>query len=377
LSYTNKVTLTSLEGGAWPPVTARLWMLVALPLGTNQIDRGSDSVASGNSFSFSFSLGPSFPGAGIGISLQDTPRVANDSGWWFRSGDFSGALPTDPIDVVLLAPVGLTRADFAAALPALPLAMSSSRTVTFLTVISGSFLVVTAAGTTTEALGVPVAFTCRIEFELGASSSISAPSELFRVGSVSSVVVHFNGTNPSAAAAAAVLEVEPGLKQQYQDFVTNTILPAFARGLAPSLVNAVLSTSLSGLIGPGVTALPAGVILSVRSIEVTTSGLTVRAALGAFGGVLSKFPAPPSTGRCFIAAAATSESSPEVRALREFRDTHLLSSRTGTRLVRLYETISPSLAKRIRANPLLRMAIRCLVVRPAASMAMLVRRLLG
>jgi hypothetical protein len=376
MSYTNTVTLTSLEGGAWPPVTARLWMLVTLPppLGTDQIERGTDSVTASNSFTFSFALGPSFSGAGIGVSLQDTPRVANDSGWWFRSGEFSGALPTERIDVVLLAPVGLTRADFAAALPALPIAMSSSRTITFLSVISGSFLVVTAAGTTTEALGVSVAFTCRIEFELAASSSISAPGQLFKFGSVSSVIVDFSGTNPAATAAAAILDVEPGLKQQYQDFVTNTILPFFASGLGPRLVTAVLSTSLAGLIGPGVSALPTGVILSVRSIEVTTPGLTVRAALGAFGGVLSKFPPPPSTGRCFIAAAATSESSPDVRALRDFRDSYLLSSRTGGHLVRLYEAISPSLAKRIRANRLLRVAIRYLIVRPAASVARLVKR---
>jgi len=220
-------------------------------------------------------------GTGIGVSLQDTPRIANDSGWWFRSGQLSGALPTDPIEVVLLAPVGLTRADFAAALPALPVAMSSSSTVTFLSVISGSFLVVTAAGTTTEALGVPVAFTCRIEFDLSPSSSISAPSELFTLGSVNSATVSFSGSNPAAAAAAAVLDAERGLKQQYQDFVTNTVLPTFASGLGTRLVNGVLSTSLTGLIGPGVTALPLGVILSVRSIEVTTSGLTVRAALGA------------------------------------------------------------------------------------------------
>lgn len=373
MSYANKVSLTSLEGGTWPPVTARLWMLVSLPPLINQIERGSDSVASGSSFSFSFPLGPSFPGAGIGVSLQDAPRVANGSGWWFRSGQLSGALPTDSIDVVLLAPVGLTRADFAGALPALPIAMSSSRMVTFLSVISGSFLVVTAAGTTTEALGVPVAFTCRIEFELTPSSSIPAPGELFHPGPVSSATVSFSGSNPAASAAAAVLDVEPGLKQQYQDFVTNTILPAFASGLGPRLVNAVLSTGLAGLIGPGVTALPVGVILSVRSIDVTPSGLTVRAALGAFGGVLSKFPAAPSTGRCFIAAAATSESSPEVGALRDFRDTWLLSNRTGARLVRFYETISPPLAKRVRANPLLRLAVRHLIVRPAASIARLAK----
>lgn len=162
MSYSNSVTLTSLEGGAWPPVTARLWMLWTVVgtgqgSGPQQLEQGSDSLASAGSFPFSFPLGPDFSNAskGIGVSLQDTPRVANDTGWWFRSGRFDGPLPTGPIEVVLLAPTELTRTDFAAALPTIPMAMSFTRRITFLSVISGSELVVTAAGTTTE-LGLPL-----------------------------------------------------------------------------------------------------------------------------------------------------------------------------------------------------------------------------
>lgn len=133
----------------------------------------------------------------------------------------------------------------------------------------------------------------------------------------------------------------------------------------------VLSTSLSGLIGPGVTTLPAGVILSLRSVEVTGSGLTIRGALGAFDGVFSKFPRPPSTGRCFIAAAATSESSAEVLVLQDFRDTRLLPSRMGARLVWLYEAFSPAIANRVRTNRILAVTVRYVVVKPAAAFARL------
>lgn len=382
MSYSNSVTLTSLEGGAWSPVTARLWMLWTVVgtgqgSGPQQLEQGSDSLASTGSFPFSFPLGPDFSNVskGIGVSLQDTPRVANDTGWWFRSGRFDGPLPVGPIEVVLLAPLGLTRADFAAALPTIPMAMSPTRRITFLTVISGTELVVTTAGTTTE-LGAPVAFTCRLEFMLSPSSNIATSSELFELEFPHPAIVSFSAvpSNLASAVASAALELLPGVKQDYRDFVAKSILPVFVRGLETRLVTTVLSTSLSGLMGSGVTTLPAGVILSLRSIEVTSSGLTVRGALGAFGGVFSKFPPPPppKTGTCFIAAAATSEGSVEVRLLQDFRDTCLLPSQTGARLVRLYETLSPALADHVRANRVLAAAVRYLIVKPAAFIARLV-----
>lgn len=382
MSYGNSVSLTSLEGGAWPPVTARLWMLSTVVgtgqgSGPQQLEQGSDSLTSAGSFPFSFPLGPDFSNVskGIGVSLQDSPRVANDTGWWFRSGRFDGPLPTGPIEVVLLAPTDLTRADFAAALPTIPLAMSATRTITFLTVISGTELVVTAAGTTTE-LGAPVTFTCRLEFALSLSSSIAIPSDLFTLEFPHPPLVTFSAvpSNLASTAAAAALELLPGVKQAYRDFVAHSILPVFVRGLETRLVTTVLSTGLSGLIGPGVTTLPAEVILSLRSIEVTSPGLTVRGALGAFDGVFSKFPPPQpiKTGTCFIAAAATSEGSAEVLVLQDFRDTCLRPSRTGVRLVRLYERLSPALADTVRANRALAAVVRYLIVKPAASVAWLV-----
>jgi len=113
------------------------------------------------------------------------------------------------------------------------------------------------------------------------------------------------------------------------------------------------------------------VIASARSVEVTGDGLIVRGALGAFGGVFSKLPPRPTTssGRCFIAAAATSPSSPEVTALRAFRDRYLLRSRAGAGAVRLYEALSPPIAERIERHRALRLAARHLLVKPAAVVA--------
>ena len=388
MSYANTVNLITMEGGSWPPVTARLWMLWTVlgqgsGSGPQQQEEGSDAVASTNSFPFSFALGPSFSDVsrGIGVSLQDTPRVANDTGWWFRSGRFEAALPTAPIEVVLLSPIAVSRADFAAALPPLPITMSPTRRITFLSVISGTELVATAAGTTTEALGVPIAFTCRLEISLSPAGNIAAPeTELFTLGFPHPPLVTFStpATDPVSLAAVAALNGLSGLQHDYADFVAKAILPGFVSRLGARYVALALG-SLAGLIAPGTTTLPTGVVASLRTVEVTGSGLTVRGALGAFGGVFSKLPPPPPPtttppSRCFIATAATSESSPDVIALRAFRDTTLLPNPLGARLVRLYEASSPPLAKQIRSHPALRALVRHTVVRPAAALARLVAR---
>jgi hypothetical protein len=385
MPYSNSVTLLTLEGGAWPPVTARLWMVwTALGTGSGsgplQSEEGTDSVSSAQSFSFSFAQGPSFASASrdVALTLQDPPRIPDDTGWWFRSGRFAGDLPAQPLEIVLLSPLQLTRAtDFAAALPALPITMSATRTITFFSVTTGSSLMVaTIAGTTTEA-AVPVAFTFRQEITVRPSPDLSRVDELFALGFSAPPMLSYAALTPGDVAgnvAAGALNAVGGTQLGgYHAFLQTSLLAPFLRALEARYVALALG-SLAGLIGPGATTLPAGVIASLRSVEVTPDGLTVRGALGAFGGVFSKLPPLPASspgGRCFIATAATSPSSPEVTALRAFRDQRLLPSPLGARLVRLYEAVSPPLADRIRRHRGLRLAVRHLLVKPAAA---LVRR---
>jgi hypothetical protein len=383
MAYSNTVTLLSLEGGAWPPVTARLWMLwTAVGTGTGsghlRSEEGSDAVSSAPSFSFNFAKTADFSSAArdVGLSLQDTAAVPHDGGWWFRSGGFPGPLPAAPLEVVLLAPLALTRTtDFAAALPPLPITMSPARTITFFSVITGEDMVVaTIAGTTTEGVA-PVAFTCRQELTILPSPELRSPGELFVLGFPHSPILSFAPLTPGdaagAVAAAALDAVSGALVGSYASFLRDTVMPPFVRTLETRYVGLALA-SLGGLIGPGATTLPAGVIASIRSVQATGNGLTVRGALGSFGGVFSKLPPPAPTttpGRCFIAAAATSPSSPEVVALRAFRDRYLARSRAGARLVRLYEAFSPPVAARVERHRALRLAVRHLLVKPASAAA--------
>lgn len=95
--------------------------------------------------------------------------------------------------------------------------------------------------------------------------------------------------------------------------------------------------------------LPAGVVISVRNITITPENIKIRAALGAFDGVINKFPIENKKTnpiKCFIATSVYGADSTEVQVLRTFRDNHLLTNKTGRGFVSLYETwhqISPTL----------------------------------
>ncbi len=68
-------------------------------------------------------------------------------------------------------------------------------------------------------------------------------------------------------------------------------------------------------------------------------------------------------GFCFLATAAWgSYLAPEVRTLRTFRDSFLMTSAPGRAFVRLYYRVSPGLADTISASPVLRAATRVALV---------------
>jgi hypothetical protein len=143
-------------------------------------------------------------------------------------------------------------------------------------------------------------------------------------------------------------------------------------------VNSGVLSTVAARLNRGVPAsMPAGVVLSVRSLRAGTRPLgagtepviEVRAALGAFGGVANKFPAGTFGGPCFIATAATSPDSPEVGILRRLRDERLAGSVLGREFIRWYARNSPGIADTIRKSAMLRGVVRAYFVRPAARIA--------
>jgi hypothetical protein len=74
--------------------------------------------------------------------------------------------------------------------------------------------------------------------------------------------------------------------------------------------------------------------------------------------------------QCFIATAACgSEDAPDVLLLRRFRDEVLRKRSAGRCSIRVYEAISPMIARCVAKSALRKAVTRCLVVRPASKIA--------
>ena len=83
--------------------------------------------------------------------------------------------------------------------------------------------------------------------------------------------------------------------------------------------------------------LPPGVVLSIRNIRAVNNpadsppAIGILAALGAFGGVLNKFPAlaTSGSGTCFVVTASAGHQSMEVVILTDWREQFLRPYRMG------------------------------------------------
>jgi len=381
MAYTNNVTLLATEGGPsmYADITARVWMLWHV-LGTgsgtgNQQSEEGTSIGAVNK-GLSAPLQISFPGMTnfanvsrmVGLSIQDTNRVPNDTGWLFRSGAFDD-LPVEPIEIITASKT-FPSAEVATMLPPMPFTADVGTT----TVITAMTTTLAAGGIdfiatgTTHATGVIVAFTYTGRLVLFPSGDvIGATVKAINVGISNPVITFAPGPSVLSAIEAALLnflrvfvmhEVEPKLRQTLENRVNDAIVAQVGKALTAD------------------GSLPAGVILSIRSINSRADPggtLEVRGALGAFGGVISKLPPiviPSGGGKtCFIATAVHGAGSPEVQLLRSFRDGMLVNHFAGRKFVSLYEFVSPKLADFISNKPNLKAIARALLVKPGVWLA--------
>lgn len=340
MPYSTTVDVISLEGGNFPPATGRIWMLWSVVgsgsgTGPQQLEQGSDSVQpTASSFPLSFVNGPdnAYSSRQIGLTIQDTNRVADDTGWWFRSGNLE-VLPSQNIEIVLANVVDFTQADLDSSLPPMPMAVDASTTITSVTAMlqSDGFIGLVANGNTTSA-GPSVTFTYTLAFKIVPSAAISdAANEVFDIETAAGdrgSIVFAGGVN------AAILNA-------VNFFVLREIFPRFRNRLKAGINSAVIS-QIAGRIAPGTTTMPAGVVVSARSVHTNASRIAVRAALGAFGGVLSKFPPVSSgggggiCGGVLLIGASTLASGLNLDVFRLFRDRVLASTPAGKRLIELY-----------------------------------------
>ena len=358
MPYTTTVTALDTEGGpATIPVTARLWMLWHVldtgaggATGNMQDERESQElqlpISLTNPATISFNQDANFTSVSrmVGLSIQDTNRVANDTGWLFRSGLFADSLPTDPIEIVA-SRIDVLAADLPSMLPAVPMAIDSQTSLTGLTAtLAQDGIDFSATGTTTKT-GVVVGFRYTGTITLAPSTDVAAAeSEALSLGISNPLLVFVSGPSVLSAIEAEILNL-------LRVFIVREVGPMIRRTLEARLNAAVISSAGRSLPG-GV--LPAGVSASVRSISINPTRIQVRAALGAFGGVFSKLPAPPSggggrTGSCpVLALGALGHSLAGVALLREARDVRLATGETGRRLIECYYRCGDEVSQLLR-----------------------------
>jgi hypothetical protein len=284
--YETEVAVLDLAGDTTLPYVGRLW---SLPTGAVQREVETGTVQGGR---VSFRTAGSIPGAAIGISIHDEASSPS-TGPLFRSGFLPSLPPGSPADPAGLIEIGvpappavpISQATLTASLPAVPFPVpgaSRPTTVTGLSVTLG----VPATGTAT--LGVaatvtpgfpvigdlPVTYT--LTFAVTPSMNMGATSEVCVViaptpGTLSTIPP----AQPALSLVAA--SIEPELRQN----VVQTI---------QSAINAAITTRTAGALG--LTALPSGVVLSMRQVRITPAAATLFPALGAYGGLLNKIRFP-------------------------------------------------------------------------------------
>ena len=388
MPYTTNLTLLDTEGGPsiTADVTARVWMVwfvagTGAGTGNQQQEQGLSTGPVKKDLSASLQI--SFPGStnfadasrDVALSIQDSNRVANDTGWLFRSGGFPADLPLEPIEIITASRT-FPSTEVATMLPPLPFTVDAGTTtvITAMTTTLASGGIDFVATGTTRATGIMVGFTYTGRLLLSPSSDVrTVATEAINVGVSNPAIVFAPGPSMLSAVEAAILnslrvfamrEFQPRIRQTLEDRVNAAIVAQVGRALTAG------------------GSLPPGVILSIRSINITADPggtLIVRGALGAFGGVISKLPPVnvPSggSGPCFVATAVHGAGSSEVQLLRSFRDDLLVRYSAGRTLVALYELVSPALANFISTRSNLRTIARVMIVTPSIWLAKLGLRL--
>ncbi len=233
MPYSTTVSLLDTEGGSPSlDVSGRVWMTYYVPgsgTGTGNQQFESDRIDGEGSPRPVRSTSPLFPGQ---HELQPERarrrsehsghfRVANDTGWLFRSGEYPDDLPAESVEIVTAART-LNDADLAGALPALPLTVDTG-TGTVLNAITATLgaagIDVSATGTT-NAVGPTVGLTFTATLVVSPSADVRRPEqEALSIVMTNAAVSFAPGPNVASSVSAAVL---------------NAIRPVLLRSFGPS-----------------------------------------------------------------------------------------------------------------------------------------------
>lgn len=372
MPYANKYTIFELSG-YFPEQELKLWNCwsIVVPQSRREqmvIDTFVFPDQNGppdRSFESSFDPTGPTPSTYMAVSIQDRPLAATDQGWLFRSGRYL-TLPSEEIEIVTAPQEIINQASINASISGVTLPMvmgtTSINTITATLTLTGiNFM---ATGTDSRIPGITLSYTATTT--LTPNADLTEVDEPLDVGLSNTVLAFIPG--PGAGFSAAILNAFTGCFLQQ-------VNPMVRRSLS-TIINAGIIRSVAQRFSMTATTLPAGVIVSIRRMifRADSSGapeIQVLGALGAFGGVLNKFPRSSSTSTCFIATASTSENSPEVVLLRQFREIRLRPSPLGRIFIKNYERLSPPVALMIRRSNILKYFVANLFIKPIARVAKL------
>lgn len=380
MNYENTVFLLDTEGGPLTTnVTARLWRLYDENFGSHHFDKELETQAFDLSLGGSTGTYFSFTGDtslyvrdGFGFSIQDSLGVApldylghpgaNDRGWLFRSGWYPQSFPTGPSDwiEVVAGKTVITAADLPSILPEpkdFPLTVDANTTITGLWAqledgnavnFPQPHVLASATGTSTTMAG-DVGFNFSVRLVLTTSPEIAAPE-------VQAVAVEIGDEHVQLTSGPGLATFDKaGLLLTLRDFMTDTAGPQIGRKIESRLTNAIVA-AVGRSLGTG--QLAAGVILSIRTLQVNAVRIEVRGALGAFGGVISKLPPIAGSGGSGTTCALQTLASLGygvfgLQVLREVRDGGLAATETGRWATEAYYRFGDEASVLLVRNPLL------------------------
>jgi hypothetical protein len=367
--YSNTVTLLDTEGGpVSTKVVARLWQLFTDQWGehahdieeerTPEIDVRLDET---QPTPFSFTSAATYAHKPVGLSLQDSNRIAPvdafnrpgspDTGWLFRSGAFQTALPsTSPIDLIA-ARDEIANADLPALFPTTPVTVDANTTITQIT---------PTLADPTGTLGGGIDFALQGTWTGGVGFSyggrlVPTPGTDVSEPNSESIIVEFLNENHQFLGGASPPN-ENQLWGALWDYTTNTLLPAVRSNLESHVAKRI-----AGAVGISLTGnLPRDVILSVRSVSPNSQRLQIRGVLGSFGDVVPKLRQLPGGGgggggggiTCPLPTLAfLGHPVSGLDVLRAVRDGSLASTETGRWATAAYYRFGTEVSSLLARNP--------------------------
>ncbi|MGD0198442.1 MAG: hypothetical protein ABSC56_11145 [Solirubrobacteraceae bacterium] len=383
--YEESITVTVLGGEIPPSVTMRVWSVVDYynpngPNSTQSVTPDPQGVGSASLVPAPSLDSDGLPSQTVQISVGAQPSVVTGEGQlaltlhpnddttpvdWFRSG-LLDTLPSAGIEVVLIDNQVIDAADINTQLTGISISdqvidvigITDTVTVTAppptVTLSSGSIAVALSGATVSlSGHGPTVGVGYSATFDLLPSGDVVNTGDVLEVGA-------FTSPGPTFTSSGSVgSDIVTALGNFLSGWLENTFGPTLRDVIQTKVNAAALTATANALNVSSPSALPAGIVLSLSAVEITATGIVVSPALGAIGGVISKFPTPPppSSGGslCMLSVLALETTAAiDLVALRAIRDAVARSGPSGRRAVAAYYRHGRELRRILDADPALR-----------------------